>query len=105
MSVFEVGAGGTLTNADNISDDATLPRLCPRPDDREVGGTAYLFVAGIGDNGVSVLAVGADGALTNVENVADDATLNIDARRTWNFDESGRHSGRWGGGAASPPRL
>ena len=95
-----------IANRANVRDNATLNlQGAFRTASAEVGGTAYLFVAGIGDNGVSVLAVGADGALTNVENVADDATLNIDARRTWNFDESGRHSGRWGGGAASPPRL
>ena len=42
-----------------------------------VGGTTYLFSGGVNDNGVSVFAVGADGALTNVDNVTDDATSKI----------------------------
>ena len=43
-----------------------------------IGATPYLFVAGQSDNGVSVfsIATGATGgALTNVHNVTDDATL------------------------------
>ena len=43
-----------------------------------INGTTYLFVAGADDDGLSVFAVGADGALTNVTNVSDDATLLLD---------------------------
>jgi hypothetical protein len=42
-----------------------------------VDGTTYLFVAGSADSGVSVFSVAADGTLTNVANVSDDATLEL----------------------------
>jgi 6-phosphogluconolactonase (cycloisomerase 2 family) len=76
VSVFSVGAGGTLTNVDNVTDsgelelDGTLGATTAA-----VGGVTYLFVPGQDDDGVSVFSVGADGTLTNVDNVSDDATL------------------------------
>ena len=79
VSVFSVAADGTLTNVDNVTDGGTLEL------DGAVGvttavvaGTTYLFVAGAGDSGVSVFSVAADGTLTNVDNVTDDATLELD---------------------------
>ena len=44
-----------------------------------VGGTTYVFVTGKGngDNGVSVFSLNTDGTLTNVFNVADNATMNL----------------------------
>ena len=44
-----------------------------------VAGTTYLFVTGFGDDGLSVFSVAADGRLTNVANVHDNATLELDA--------------------------
>lgn len=76
VSVFSVAADGTLTNVFNVGDDATLQldgvsALATAT----AGGTTYLFASSISDNGVSVFAVGADGALTNVDNITDDAGL------------------------------
>ena len=78
VSVFSVAADGTLTNVDNVSDDATL-ELAGALDvtTAVVGGTTYLFVTGPDDDGVSVFSVAADGTLTNVDNVSDDATLEL----------------------------
>jgi len=79
LSVFSVGAGGVLTNVDNVADDATLNLDGVRSvTTAVVGGTTYLFAAGALDDGVSVFTLGADGSLTNVDNVADDATLRLD---------------------------
>jgi 6-phosphogluconolactonase (cycloisomerase 2 family) len=78
VSVFSVAADGALTNVDNVSDDAIL-ELDGAFDvaTAVVGGTAYLFVAGRRDDGVSVFSVAADGTLASVDNVADDTTLRI----------------------------
>src|SRR2546423_977752 len=80
VSVFSVAANGTLTNAFNVSDAGALEldgaiRLATE----QIGSTTYLFVTGHQDNGVSVFSVAANGALTNVANVTDDATLKLDA--------------------------
>ena len=78
VSVFSVAADGTLTNVDNVSDDATLELFgAIGVTTAVVGGTTYLFVTGANDNGVSVFSVAADGTLTNVDNVSDDATLEL----------------------------
>jgi 6-phosphogluconolactonase (cycloisomerase 2 family) len=78
VSVFSVAADGTLTNVDNVSDDATLQLLTAAAVPTAViGGTTYLFVAGASDGGVSVFSVAADGTLTNVDNVSDDAALEL----------------------------
>jgi 6-phosphogluconolactonase (cycloisomerase 2 family) len=72
VSVFSVAADGTLTNVDNVTDDATLELGgAVGVTTAVVGGTTYLFVAGIGDDGVSVFSVAADGTLTNADNVTD----------------------------------
>ena len=79
LSVFSVAANGTLTNVDNISDDATLELMGGHSTTTAViGGTTYLFVTGSIDDGVSVFSVAANGALTNVDNVTDSATLGLD---------------------------
>jgi VCBS repeat-containing protein len=78
VSVFSVGADGSLTNVHNVADDAALQLDGARAvTTAVVGGTAYLFVAGDQDDGVSVFAVGDDGTLTNVDNVFDNATLEL----------------------------
>ena len=79
VSVFSVAADGTLTNVDNVTDDATLELDFPfAVTTAVIGGTTYLFAAGLNDDGVSVFSVAADGSLTNVANVTDDATLELD---------------------------
>jgi 6-phosphogluconolactonase (cycloisomerase 2 family) len=84
VSVFAVTADGTLANVDTVDDSeaaALLLRRAAGVTTAVVGGSTYLFVAGFGDfgdSGVSVFSVAADGALTNVDNVSDDATLEID---------------------------
>ena len=75
LSIFSVANDGTLTNIQNIGDDATLALDSPNHiSTAEVGGTNYIFVSAIGDSGISVYSVGNDGMLTNVDNVSDDAT-------------------------------
>jgi 6-phosphogluconolactonase (cycloisomerase 2 family) len=79
VSVFSVAADGTLTNVDNVTDDATLELDgVAGLTTAVVGGVTYLFTAALLDDGVSVFAVAADGTLTNVDNVSDDATLEMD---------------------------
>ena len=78
VSVFSVAANGTLTNAFNVTDAGALEldgaiRLATA----QIGGTTYLFVTGHQDDGVSVFSVAANGALTNVANVTDDGTVNL----------------------------
>jgi 6-phosphogluconolactonase (cycloisomerase 2 family) len=78
VSVFAVAADGTLANVDNVSDDATLELLqAAGVTAAAIGGTTYLFVTGLVDDGVSAFAVAPDGTLANVDNVADDATLEL----------------------------
>jgi 6-phosphogluconolactonase (cycloisomerase 2 family) len=80
VSVFAVAADGTLTNVHNVTDDATLElNGATGLTATVIGGTTYLFVAGLDDNGVSIFSVAADGTLTNVANVSDDATLELGA--------------------------
>lgn len=68
-----------LTNIGNVSDDATLELDgAGRVATAIAGTTTYLFVVGFTDDGVSVFSVAADGTLTNVDNVTDDATLELD---------------------------
>jgi 6-phosphogluconolactonase (cycloisomerase 2 family) len=78
VSVFAVGPTGTLTNVDNVTDDAPLElEQAAGVATAVVGGTTYLFVAGLADDGVSVFSVAADGTLANVDNVGDDATREL----------------------------
>ena len=81
VSVFSVAADGALANVDNVTDDATLELDGARGvATAVVGGTTYLFVTGLVDDGVSVFSVAANGTLANVVNVDDgsDAALELD---------------------------
>ncbi|MGH6735218.1 MAG: M10 family metallopeptidase C-terminal domain-containing protein [Methyloceanibacter sp.] len=73
VSVFALDATGALTNVFNV-DDSQDPNLrlanAHAPVVATVGGQTYLYVAG-DTFGISVFAVGNDGSLTNVDNVAD----------------------------------
>ena len=63
----------------NLPDDGTLKLDNPVGlSTTVIGGTTYLLVAGADDDGLSVFAMSADGALTNVANIADNATLQLD---------------------------
>lgn len=76
ISVFSVGADGSLTNVENTSDNATLEIAGIRSITSIVeGGTTFLFAAGGKDDGVSMFSVASDGSLTSVTNVTDTASL------------------------------
>lgn len=79
ISSFQLGPDGSLTNIENIQDDAVLEL-----DDASnfasatIGGATYLYVNGAVDDGISVFQVAADGTLTNLQNINDDAILELD---------------------------
>ena len=79
VSVFKVGADGTLDNVANVDDSENS--------NYQLGGAramsiasienrTYLFVAGQFDGGISVFQVGGNGSLTNVANVNDNENSN-----------------------------
>ncbi len=79
VSVFSVAADGTLTSVDDVSDNAVLKLdRATGLSTAVVGGSTYLFVAGVFDDGVSVFSVAADGTLTSVDDVSDNADLELD---------------------------
>ena len=83
VSVFEIAADGTLTNVENVVDDATLQIAgAGSVHTAKIAGTTYLFVSGLDDDGVSVFAVAADGSLINFANVTDDLTLELNRARS-----------------------
>ena len=76
-SVFEVASDGTLTNTQNLADDLTVFLATPRAVETAViDGTGYVFVGGW-DDGVSVFEIDNTGTMTNVGNLADDASLHL----------------------------
>ena len=78
VSVFSVGSNGSLSNVDNVINNDTLELDGAWPvTTAEVEGTTYLFVAGNKDGGVSVFSVGSNGALSNVHNVSDSSSLQL----------------------------
>jgi 6-phosphogluconolactonase (cycloisomerase 2 family) len=81
ISVFSVSNDGELTNVDNVDDADDTDFLLDGAralTTAKVGDNTFLFTASSGDNGISVFDVAANGTLTNVDNVADNATLNLD---------------------------
>lgn len=79
VSVFSVASDGTLTLTDTVLDDATMSLANVRSiEGFEIGGTSYVVV-GADEGGVSFFEIDAAGTLTNVGNVADDASLNLAA--------------------------
>jgi len=78
VSVFRIEADGSLTNTDNVHDNATL-ELDNAMDavTAQVGTKTFVFVAGEDDNGLSVFELRADGTLANTDNVTDDGSLNL----------------------------
>ena len=90
VSVFSVANNGSLTNVDNVSDDSSLELDgVYSVTTAEVGGMTYLFVAGRDDSGVSVFSVANNGSLTNVDNVSDDSSLELDGARSVTIAEVG----------------
>lgn len=82
VSVFSLAANGTLTSTFNVPDSGSLELDAPwELTTVDVDGTTYLVVSGYNDDGLSVFSVAANGTLTNVHNVADDATLNLNGVR------------------------
>ena len=78
VSVFRVTDDGALINTANVSDTANLLIGGAREvTTAEVGGTTYLFVTGIIDNGFSVFRVASDGTLVNTANVGDSGDLKL----------------------------
>ncbi|WP_179381114.1 VWA domain-containing protein [Jannaschia marina] len=80
LSVFEVAANGTLTNAFNYTDtqDIALSGV----NDLEIfsfGGTDYLAATGQSDSGFTIFEIVADGSLTENESVfdADDQSFQL----------------------------
>lgn len=73
ISAFRVSAKGTLTNIQNIGNDAELELKGTEGKMAVaiVGGLTYLVATGDDDNGVSVFRVNDDGTLTNTYNVTD----------------------------------
>lgn len=89
LSVFELTAAGTLTQAGltpalaNITDDGILHLESPYSlSTASVGGTTFLVVAGLDDNGISLFKLTTSGisqAGLITPNIDDDLTVNLDA--------------------------
>ena len=79
-SVFSVAADGSLTNVDNVSDDATLGLDgAGFMTTAVIGGVTYLFVGAFSDDAVTVFRVAADGTLVHDGTIGDDAARELDA--------------------------
>ncbi|WP_421791604.1 Ig-like domain-containing protein [Hyphobacterium sp.] len=90
VSVFSIGANGTLTNTDNVADSGSLELDAPwELNTVEVGGTTFVVVAGNNDDGLSVFSVAANGTLTNVQNINDNGFLELNGAREVSFVEIG----------------
>ncbi|MEE4016115.1 VWA domain-containing protein, partial [Roseibium sp. FZY0029] len=75
ISVFRVGADGTLTFVQSVFDDNSLELYGTEGQMALtiVAGVQYLIASGISDDGISVFRILADGSLSNTSNY-DDAT-------------------------------
>ncbi len=80
ISAFRVSANGTLTNIQNIANDAELELRGTegKMAVATVGGGTYLVATGDDDNGVSVFRVNDDGTLTNTFNVTDAHAIQLE---------------------------
>ena len=79
IATWRINADGTLTNVYNLTDNATL-QLHSASDAEvvQMGGHTYVYVAAEDDPGISVFELNANGSLTNIQNIHDDATLQLD---------------------------
>ena len=74
LSVFSVSAAGALTNVSNVDDSANANYRLNGVIDittAVIGGTTYVYAAGLDDNGVTVFSLNAAGVLTYVDNEVD----------------------------------
>ena len=80
VSVFSIANNGILASVQNVRDTRDLYLSGAQSVTTAVaGGTTYLFVAGVFDDGVSVFSVANDdGMLTSVTNVTDAGSLQLD---------------------------
>ena len=81
VSSYSLAADGSLTNTDNVDDGEDVDLLLEGVHalaTAVVGTRTFLFTASSGDNGISVFDVAGDGTLTNVDNVVDNGTYNLD---------------------------
>ncbi|MCT4610093.1 MAG: Ig-like domain-containing protein, partial [Pelagimonas sp.] len=79
LTVFSVGDDGTLTKAFEVSN--TISNRLNSPIElisATFGGATYIFSGSNIENGFSVFLLGADGSLSDVANLADDATVHLD---------------------------
>ncbi|MGH6735356.1 MAG: M10 family metallopeptidase C-terminal domain-containing protein [Methyloceanibacter sp.] len=89
ISVFEVSANGTLTNVDNVGDDAALELdFVFSLATAEIAGTTYLFAAGALDDGVSVFAVAADGSLVHMASIDDSLSPDLELDNAFHLTTS-----------------
>ncbi len=78
INVFELTSAGALVFQSSVVDDGTLEiNGVDGLETLTIGGTTYLYAAGYYDDGLSVFSIGANGALTNVVNYVDDATVTL----------------------------
>ncbi|MGE3282001.1 MAG: hypothetical protein AB7O13_13435, partial [Alphaproteobacteria bacterium] len=82
ISVFRVDADGKLTVVDTVFDDVALELngSVGKMSVANVGGASYLLASGFTDDGFSIFSIGADGRLTNVQNVDDQTSANYELR-------------------------
>jgi Ca2+-binding RTX toxin-like protein/6-phosphogluconolactonase (cycloisomerase 2 family) len=80
ITAYEVANDGTLTEVFRISDDAATPlNGVSGFATTEIGGTTYLFANVEYDDAINTFSVAADGSLTLVGTVFDDAALGLNA--------------------------
>ena len=86
------GDKGTM-NTTNVNDSGDLElNRANGVTTAEVGGTTYLFVVGLNDDGVSVFSIANDGTLMNTTNVSDGGNLELDgARGVTTVEIDGKH--------------
>ena len=79
LSVLEISDQGIFQVAHNIADDETLfLQQASAASTHEIDGSYYLYTGSWGDDGISVFSIGNDGSLTNIQNIGDNATLQLD---------------------------
>ena len=93
VSVFRVSGDGSLVNVYNIQDtgDLHLKRVQSLTT-AQINGNTYLYTAAKKDDGVSVFQVANNGTLSNVANIEDDNTLQLDGAQGITTAQVGSHT-------------
>jgi 6-phosphogluconolactonase (cycloisomerase 2 family) len=83
IAVYSVGADGGVNKVGSVTDDAELKISGPDGGltTAVIGGSTYLFAGGNDDSGVSIFEVSSAGSLTDVANIADNATFKMQGIR------------------------